>query len=95
MTTIGMHYDVVAGREKEFEKGFLDIIAFLKTFPGHVESRMYEDVAAVGSYVILSRWESREAFQRFMQSPEFAKVTEWGRTEMLRGRPQHKVYAEP
>jgi heme-degrading monooxygenase HmoA len=53
---------------------------------------MYEDVASVGSYVILSQWETKEAFQKFMQSPEFAKVTAWGKAEMLRGRPRHKVY---
>ncbi len=27
MTAIGMHYDVVAGKEEEFERGFVDVIA--------------------------------------------------------------------
>ena len=92
MTTIGMHYDVVPGKEEEFERGFLAVLEHLKTLPGHVESHMYEDVATVGSYVILSQWETKESFQRFLQSPEFAKVTAWGKAEMLRGRPRHKVY---
>ena len=92
MTTIGMHYDVIAGKEEEFEKGVLSVLDFLKTHSGHVESHMYEDVASKGSYVILSQWDSKESFQRFMQSSEFAKVTAWGRAEMLRGRPKHKVY---
>ena len=92
MTTIGMHYDVIPGKEEEFEKGFLAVIEHLKTVGGHVESRLYEDVASVGSYVILSEWDSRESFQRFIQSPAFAKVTAWGRGEILRGRPRHKIY---
>jgi heme-degrading monooxygenase HmoA len=92
MTTIGMHYDVVAGREEEFEQGFLKVLDFLKTLPGHVESHMYEDVAVVGSYVILSKWETKDSFDAFMKSPEFAKVVAWGKAEMLRGRPRHKVY---
>jgi heme-degrading monooxygenase HmoA len=92
MTTIGMHYDVIAGKEEEFEQGFLKVIEFLKTLPGHVESRMFEDVANVGSYVILSQWATKEAFQQFLASPQFAKVTAWGKAEMLRGRPKHKVY---
>ena len=92
MTTIGMHYDVIAGKEEEFEKGFLAVIEHLKTVAGHVESRLYEDVASTGSYLIQSQWESKESFDRFMQSPEFAKVTAWGRAEILRGRPRHKVY---
>jgi len=92
MTTIGMHYDVVPGKEKEFTQGFLAVIEHLKTVGGHVESRLYEDVSSAGSYLILSQWDSRESFDQFMQSPEFAKVTAWGRAEILRGRPRHKIY---
>jgi heme-degrading monooxygenase HmoA len=92
MTTIGMHYDVVPGKEEEFERGFLGVLEHLKTLPGHVESHLYEDVASVGSYVILSQWETKESFDAFLRSPEFAKVTAWGKAEMLRGRPRHKVY---
>jgi heme-degrading monooxygenase HmoA len=92
MTTIGMHYDVVPGKEEEFEQGFLKVLEHLRTLPGHVDSHMYEDVAVVGSYVIMSQWETKESFEAFIHSPEFAKVTAWGKAEMLRGRPRHKVY---
>ena len=92
MTTIGMHYEVIPGKEEEFEKGFLGVLDFLKKMPGHVESHMYEDVASVGSYVILSQWENKESFDKFMRSPEFAGVIAWGKAEMLRSRPKHKVY---
>ena len=92
MTTIGMHYDVIPGKEDEFEKGFLGVIEHLKTIGGHIESHMYEDVASVGSYVILSQWDTKEAFDGFMRSEAFAKVVAWGKAEMLRGRPKHKVY---
>ena len=92
MTTIGMHYDVIAGKEQEFEEGFLAVIEHLKAVAGHVESKLYEDVSSAGSYLILSQWDSRESFDRFLRSPEFAQVTSWGRAEILRGRPRHKVY---
>ena len=92
MTTIGMHYDVIPGKEEEFEKGFLAVLEHLKTVPGHVESHMYEDVASVGSYVILSQWDSKQSFEGFMKSPQFAQVVAWGKAEMLRSRPRHKVY---
>ena len=94
MTTIGMHYDVIAGKEEEFERGFLKVLEFLKSLPGHVESHMYEDVASKGSYVILSQWQRREDFEQFIQSPKFKEVVAWGRAEMLRARPRHKVYLE-
>ena len=92
MTTIGMHYDVVAGKEEEFERGFLNVIEHLKTVPGHVESHLYEDVQTVGSYVILSEWQTKESFSAFLQSDAFKQVTSWGKAEILRGRPKHKVY---
>ena len=92
MTTIGMQYEVIPGKEDEFEQGFLKVLEFLKTLPGHIESRMFEDVASVGSYLILSQWRSREDFDRFIHSDEFGKVTQWGKAELLRSRPRHKVY---
>ena len=92
MTTIGMHYDVIPGKEREFEKGFLGVLEALKKIDGHVDSHMYEDVASTGSYVILSEWETKDSFERFLRSPEFANVVAWGKAEMLRGRPKHKVY---
>jgi heme-degrading monooxygenase HmoA len=92
MTTIGMHYDVVPGKEEEFERGFIAVLDHLKTVPGHVESHMYEDVQSVGSYVILSQWQSRESFDTFLRSDAFKQVTAWGKAELLRSRPRHKVY---
>jgi heme-degrading monooxygenase HmoA len=92
MTTIGMHYDVIPGKEEEFEKGFLAVIEHLKGVAGHVESRMYEDVAQLGSYVILSEWQTQEAFTAFLRSDAFKQVTSWGKAEILRGRPRHTVY---
>jgi heme-degrading monooxygenase HmoA len=94
MTTIGMHYDVVYGKEAEFERGFVGVIEHLKSVPGHVESHLYEDVQSTGSYVILSQWETRESFQAFLQSDAFKQVTAWGKAEILRARPRHKVYTD-
>ena len=92
MTTIGMHYDVIPGKEEEFEKGFLTTIELMKTLPGHVESRMFEDITVKGSYVILSEWTRMEDFQAFLASDAFKKAVAWGKAEILRGRPKHKVY---
>ena len=94
MTTIGMHYDVVAGKEQEFEKGFADVLAHLKTVTGHVESHLYEEVGSSGSYLILSQWQSKPAFEAFLQSPQFKSVVAWGKAEILRSRPRHKVYLD-
>jgi heme-degrading monooxygenase HmoA len=92
MTTIGMHYEVIPGKEEEFEKGFLGVLEHLKTVKGHSVSHLYEDVASVGSYMILSVWDTKESFEVFIHSPTFKEVVAWGKAEMLRSRPRHKVY---
>ncbi|MDP9173152.1 MAG: antibiotic biosynthesis monooxygenase [Planctomycetota bacterium] len=94
MTTIGMHYDVKPGKEEEFEKGFLGALDELKNIPGHVESHLYEDVATPGSYVIFSQWKTKHDFEGFIHSKRFAEITAWGKAEILKGRPRHKVYVD-
>jgi heme-degrading monooxygenase HmoA len=92
MTTIGMHYDVIPGKEDEFKQGFLKVISHLQTVQGHVESHLYEEVASPGSFVIFSQWKEKSDFEAFIHSDTFKQVTSWGRSEILSGRPQHKVY---
>ena len=94
MTTIGMHYDVIPGKEAEFERGFLGVLDLIQTLPGHRESHMYQDIQAKGSYVILSRWETKAAFEAFIHSDPFKSAVAWGKAEILRGRPTHKVYRD-
>ena len=94
MTTIGMHYEVIPGKEEEFEKGFVGVIEFLKTVHGHEESHLYEDVSNTGSYLILSEWKTRKDFNAFIKSEAFHKVTAWGKAEILRARPRHKIYMD-
>ncbi len=92
MTTIGMHYDVIPGKEDDFKQGFLKVITHLQNVSGHVESHLFEDVASPGSFLILSQWQNMKDFEAFIHSETFRQVTNWGRTEILRGRPHHKVY---
>jgi heme-degrading monooxygenase HmoA len=93
MTTIGMHYDVIPGKEKEFETAFFKVLDLMKTLAGHVDSHLYVDVRVAGSYVILSEWEKKEDFEAFIHSDAFRGVVDWGKSQILRSRPRHKVYA--
>lgn len=92
MTTIGMHYEVIPGKEEEFEKGFISVIEALKKVDGHIESKLYEDVQSTGSYLIWSQWASEKEFGAFLKSDAFRQVTAWGKAEILRSRPKHQVY---
>ncbi len=92
LTTVGMHYEVIPGKEEEFERGFIGVLEFLKTVAGHIESHMYEDVQSVGSYVILSQWQDKASFDAFLKSEAFKSAVAWGKAEILRSRPRHKIY---
>ena len=94
MITVGMNYDVRAGREGAFEEGFRKVLAVMQRMPGHVASRLFKDIDRAGSYLIHSEWETREAFTAFLKSAEFAEATRWGAQEILAARPSHKVYGE-
>jgi heme-degrading monooxygenase HmoA len=92
MTTIGMQYEVIPGKEEEFERGFLSTLEVMKTLPGHLDTHLYEDVASRGSYMILSHWQTRQDFDAFLASEQFKRAVAWGKAEILRSRPRHKVY---
>ena len=64
MVTIGMNYDVQPGKENLFEEKFHAVLASFAAGSGHVNTRLYRDVATPQSYLIHSEWETREAVQK-------------------------------
>lgn len=92
MITVGMNYNVLSGKEEVFERAFAQVIDALKAAPGHTESHLYRDVSAPSSYLIVSDWNDKVAFDSFIRSESFAKVTNWGKEQILAGRPKHQVY---
>ncbi|MEQ8767540.1 MAG: antibiotic biosynthesis monooxygenase [Planctomycetota bacterium] len=92
MITVGMNYQVLPGKEEVFENAFRGVLDVMKDMDGHSESHLYRDVDNGQSYVILSEWNDEEAFQSFIKSEQFAKVTNWGSEQILAGRPSHNVY---
>jgi heme-degrading monooxygenase HmoA len=92
MITVGMNYHVIAGKQKDFEDKFAGVIDALKAAAGHTSSTLWKDVADDASYLITSEWSDETAFQDFIRSDAFRAVTNWGKEQILSGRPQHKVY---
>jgi heme-degrading monooxygenase HmoA len=92
MITVGMNYKVLPGKQAEFEGKFAAVLAALNAADGHTQSNLWRDVADDASYMITSEWSDQEAFTAFIQSPAFREVTNWGKEQILAGRPQHKVY---
>lgn len=92
MVTVGMNYDVLPGKEEVFERAFKSVLGVMKDSPGHTDSHLYKNVDKANSYLIISDWNDKAAFDAFVKSEAFAKVTNWGKEQILAGRPKHQVY---
>ena len=92
MITVGMNYHVIEGKQGEFEAKFANVISALEVAEGHTHSTLWKDVNDGASFLITSEWSDEKAFQDFIRSAAFRNVTDWGKEQILSGRPQHKVY---
>ncbi|MCP5059388.1 MAG: antibiotic biosynthesis monooxygenase [bacterium] len=93
MVTIGMNYFVLPGKEKIFEGACANVLGALRNASGHDESKIFRNVeAGEPEYLIVSRWSDEKDFQEFCSSDAFRKVTNWGKENILSGRPSHTTY---
>ena len=92
MITVGMNYHVIEGKQQDFEEKFAAVIDALNAAEGHSSSTLWKDVADSASYLITSEWSDEQAFGEFIRSSAFRDVTDWGKEQILSGRPQHKIY---
>ena len=92
MITVGMNYQVIEGKQQDFEEKFAAVIGALNAAEGHTSSTLWKDVADGSSYLITSEWSDEAAFNAFIRSEAFRNVTNWGKEQILAGRPQHKIY---
>lgn len=94
MVTIGMNYKVLPGKEEVFEKAFNSVLNVMREIEGHSKSFLFRDVNDAQSYLIISDWSSEDAFNGFIQSEKFRSVANWGKENILAGRPAHTVYKQ-
>jgi len=92
MITIGMNYKVKEGKEADFERACKRVLEVMSGIEGHTRSNIYRDITSANSYLIVSDWNSRDAFDGFIASEAFAKVTNWGKEQILTERPKHDFY---
>lgn len=92
MITVGMNYHVLPGKQRDFEEKFAAVLTALRGAAGHTSSTLWKDVADDASYLITSEWSDETTFVDFIHSPAFREVTNWGKEQILSGRPQHKIY---
>ncbi len=92
MVTIGMNYVVLKGKEETFEKAFNKVVKAMGGIDGHSETHMFREINDPQQYLIISQWSKKEAFDAFIASETFKNVANWGKEEILVGRPKHEVY---
>jgi heme-degrading monooxygenase HmoA len=66
---------VKAGHEGDFEQVWRGIAERVRREPGNVGQALLRDSSDPSSFVVMSDWESREAFGRFERSPEQDALT--------------------
>ncbi|MEM7410703.1 MAG: antibiotic biosynthesis monooxygenase [Myxococcota bacterium] len=95
MVTIGMNYFVLPGKEQVFEDACARVVDTMNGIDGHDDSHLYKQIDGDRPvYLIVSRWQSEDAFQAFVASDAFKKVTNWGAENILTGPPRHTTYQE-
>lgn len=92
MITVGMNYQVLPGKEKPFEDVFQAVLQAMNDMPGHTRSSLFRDVFSPQRYLIISDWSDRAAFDAFIASDRFRQVANWGKEQILAGRPTHEYY---
>ena len=94
MVTVGMNYNIIKGKEQEFESVFAKVLGVMQRMNGHKKTKLYRDVADPSSYLILSEWSAREAFDTFIASEQFRNVANWGKANILASQPKHDIYGD-
>ena len=94
MVTVGMNYQILSGKEQQFESVFAKVLEIMRGMDGHEKTHLYRDVADASSYVIFSEWSSKPAFEAFISSAQFKNVTNWGKEQILAAQPRHRIYGD-
>jgi heme oxygenase (mycobilin-producing) len=66
------HLAVPAADHAELERHFRERSHLVDGFPGFLYLQLLRPQAGGATHTFLTAWESREAFQRYMRSPEHA-----------------------
>jgi len=88
MQTFGLNYDVKPECVEDFKQTLMDLIETMKDSEGHVETRLFVDVAKPSSMVINSNWETKADFSNFFRSAAFQQKLK-DTVNMLESTPTH------
>ena len=79
------------GEEAEFEKAYAEVTRKVKGTPGHVRDELLRDLSEPGAYILLSEWESKDAFLAWENAPIHMQTTTPMRPHWA-GRVERKIF---
>ena len=88
MQTFGLNYHVKPEFVDEFGKTMMQLIEVMNHCDGHIETRLYADVAKPNSMMIYSNWRTKAEFTEFFRSDTFRQALA-AAVEMLETKPTH------
>ncbi len=94
MLTVGLKCQIHAGKEKIFERKCHRLLRSVQDSPGHFCTQLYRSPFQKHTYLIISQWETREAFNTFVTSDQFHTASIWATATILAAQPRHIVCGE-
>lgn len=82
---------VAKGREQDFEKTFTERDRAVDRMPGFIDMQVLRPSEG-NTYVVLTRWKSREAFQDWTQSEAFIAAHRKQSPGLSETRPMLEIY---
>lgn len=67
--------EIQKGREAAFESAYRTVTAAVSGTPGHIRDELLRDPEYPGHYILLSEWESAEAFRAWEDAPIHRELT--------------------
>jgi heme-degrading monooxygenase HmoA len=88
MQSFGLNYDVKPERTEDFKETLMQLIEEMKRCDGHIETRLFSDVAQPNMMMIYSNWKTKAEFGDFVRSDTFKEALE-NAVAMLESNPTH------
>jgi heme-degrading monooxygenase HmoA len=90
-TRVMVFATIKSGAQQEFEAAFASVTQQVKGTPGHIKDELIKDASNPDSYILLSEWESQEAFLAWENAPVHKETTTPMRPYWA-GRVERKIY---
>lgn len=91
MVVVMNRITVAEGREQDFEKTFMERDRAVDRMPGFIDMQVLRPSEG-RTYVVLTRWKSRESFQQWTESEAFISAHRKQSPGLAEARPTLEIY---